>query len=898
MSVINKKDTLISKDDYKYLAERIEPNGRYTYHYCSDGEAYIKIFYNPFIMKKFNSKEINGPDGTKKYIYTVYERSTISLTKRDYYYAENGNIIYYKFDECNYFTVQHFFKEILVQNKTNETLSFLQEGQEKITYLENFNFEKLETPRDDNSKTSEIIAARITYANDPITLPQNIEDFELPEQYRNCIFNPQLKGYNDNYDPLTMSINKLEIKDEPLKVLTNAVYEGCETKLILKGQIPAWIYTNLLPLNKKGYITQNEKTYRIVDINNSWYEDVDNWIDLTDIGEIDITYFSNFYVKTVFIEINYKTVIEWKHPFKYYEKGKLNNSIIKYMTPIKSINVDESTIIFKLKDQLRNNFLSTETINGINYTHIYIGDTKSKEFEKLNLSLYSKIKLEIENLRLTNNTNIYFNGGNLTTEKFRVHYYIEGEEKTYDSEAEFRIKNLHLIYGTINNEDNLVSNLNITKEDDKIKLNIETKNLTGECYGENGSHIDNIYITNAIVPERLCNINIVLGGTLPDYLYKEILPLNNKIIDSNGYIIDSNGNEQLKTINALPCSIEGMKIGININSFIDLSFIANQTGFERLYSGEGEDRKMTFFVRKIKLLERFREQSIPFKYYNPLEYYNKKGELHDTEIEYSEETDWSSKMLLINEPYFDSVQTNMLIIPFKDYSKEGLLDSLVTQINGDKQIVLDISNVFNTDKNIEQTKLLFEEGLFFSNGKNGGDRIFFYVEPTFQTENINLRVSDQNGFIMNYFTNDTTNWYWVEKLYLIYNSDENQKIKPLDSREVFKNEGKIQLEKYKIGNYFTHQYDMMYNKAYTTNCIGRYTNIVIKGEIPSWLYEYLPLGEELSIKNDGQLYRTKDQTYKLVSINAIPFPGLSIDNMNKENQCSINLSSMNLIELN
>ena len=77
----------------------------------------------------------------------------------------------------------------------------------------------------------------------------------------------------------------------------------------------------------------------------------------------------------------------------------------------------------------------------------------------------------------------------------------------------------------------------------------------------------------------------------------------------------------------------------------------------------------------------------------------------------------------------------------------------------------------------------------------------------------------------------------------------------------------------------------MYKYTYTTNCIGDNINLVVKGTIPTWIYEYLPLPKKIGI-------------YNIVSINVIPFPGLSIDNTDEKNQCSMDLSSMSLNELN
>ena len=95
---------------------------------------------------------------------------------------------------------------------------------------------------------------------------------------------------------------------------------------------------------------------------------------------------------------------------------------------------------------------------------------------------------------------------------------------------------------------------------------------------------------------------------------------------------------------------------------------------------------------------------------------------------------------------------------------------------------------------------------------------------------------------------------------------------------------------------------------YLTNCMTSgdlpvFINLVIKGDIPEWLYGHLPLGENFRLKPNGRITHKSetdpeeedpdwDKYPKVVSINAIPYPGLEIDNLDADNQCSMDLSQV------
>ena len=103
-------------------------------YYWTVGTLYITVLYKPLIMKPFDSITITDSDIARKYIYTIYNENIPS--GKDMVVDKIGNMYsVITYDSCEYKLVTHQFREVLIENKTNEILHFLQDEQEKKTYV-------------------------------------------------------------------------------------------------------------------------------------------------------------------------------------------------------------------------------------------------------------------------------------------------------------------------------------------------------------------------------------------------------------------------------------------------------------------------------------------------------------------------------------------------------------------------------------------------------------------------------------------------------------------------------------------------------------------------------------------------------------------------------------------
>ena len=504
MDTINTSDILTCNYGYDYKLTVREEDYEGIHYRCSMGMLHIRMFYKPFIMKCFSMITIDSETtGRKNYIYTKYV-GQIPLQKENYM-QQTGNVItYYHFTNCDKIVLTYFFKEILVQNDTNELLSFLQEGQEQLTYMDTLGWQKIEG-EPDTGEPSDVCAAKVTYRNDPIILPQNIEDFSLPEQYRDCTFNPDLSGYDGNYDPLTMPFTELRYTSKPSQKLINAVHEDYETGLVILGEIPIWVYTDLLPLNEKGYITQNGKRYQILDINNSWYENVDNYIDLTKLDNIDFSRFENFYVKRVLISEEYRNK---SLPFKYYENGELKNSIIEYKK-IMALNIEDDTIIMNI------------TSTGNKPLDNLIENNELDIVIRKNISSVTKMKINIQTMLITQND--ITQNDDLVVELYSNlnKIILRGNDDVIieltPENLSYTIENLFCINGTLDSNNkytpiNIYSNGQLNVPYYKLEANNYNKLININLY--------NVNQNNEVIESEL---NLIINGDITG-LY-DLLPL-------------------------------------------------------------------------------------------------------------------------------------------------------------------------------------------------------------------------------------------------------------------------------------------------------------------------------------------------------------------------------------
>ena len=146
--------------------------------------------------------------------------------------------------------------------------------------------------------------------------------------------------------------------------------------------------------------------------------------------------------------------------------------------------------------------------------------------------------------------------------------------------------NLYITNGTIEN-DNLVSTENIEI------VEISSTFLGFQC--------TNKYSTNCMI-EGSKNTNFVMNGIITEDIYRSVLFSDNK------------------TVNALPCDVENIKIGIEGNdSTIDLTNVANSSTLLSIYN----NGKKKLYVSSVNILERFKDKiSLPddmFTYYDGIQ---------------------------------------------------------------------------------------------------------------------------------------------------------------------------------------------------------------------------------------------------------------------------------------
>ena len=600
-------------------------------------------------------------------------------------------------------------------------------------------------------------------------------------------------------------------------------------------------------------------------------------------------------------------------------------------------------IYLYIEKEETNNFLTTreEDENGtiIKYTDIFLDKNISSDFRTFPFPL-SWIYLIVEDLILTNQYKVTFNGiGEMG--KLRIYYYESDQSTTYQSVVpevfEYLVDNLYIFSGNLKVDPDTETKMFIPQpvdwsENDTqhhvFNINSDTKQISIDLPVsadlEEYASIRHLYCINTIITNnsdlhiQFPKLNLVVSSNIPQWVYEQLLPLP-KLLHEDG-LIDEYNNQvygiQLYSINAP--SIYGIS-GINeenesIYSELDLTNLANSNSFNRIYSVDDEEL-MDFYVNKIKLLERFRGTNLPFKQVvnneiTPTDY----TFVHDLGM-------YLPPMDEIEQPDEDGLLTLTVQIP----ARNGILNDLIVLNDPDDiylggSVILDLSRELqlNEGSKITQLKYQFEDGIFFSNDIYGGIVNFqtgiAFVGNGIQPELTKVMVANPDGFFQTWVIQNTGSLTLcnIKYLYLIEteieegqeNSSNIKTIIPKDSigeKGILKEKGSIILNQIQCSSYYGNLSEV---KVYfLTNCSvygasipKKEINLVIKGEIPTWIFGYLPLGENFLIGIGGQIKKQSEDPIgmfpKVVSINAISYPGLEIDNRDAENQCSIDLSQI------
>lgn len=490
--------------------ETYDPINHIKVRTCNDTELYLYVYYRPIIMKGFRLITIDD----NKYIETnILDYIPEQLPNKTYY---EGYVIVEERHVQNYNrrVVEHYFKDILIWNESQTTSNFLPESGVNKSYIITVTWQK-PTIYHHEEEHDGIWVAKLTYRKEPIVLPRNIEEFTLPEIYRTQSFDTHVDAYDYNYDPFNSSNNTPNSTSNYIQKLINAVYEGFEIGLVVTGEIPLWVYTNLLPLSEKGHITQNGKTYQILDINNSWYENVDNYIDLTGLDEIDFSRFDNFYVKRVIISEEYRNR---SLPFKYYENGQLKNSIIDYRK-IMTLDIEDDTIIMNI------------TSTGNKPLDELVENNEIKLRIRKNISSVTKMKVIIQAMLITQDSDLVVG---LYSSLNKI--ILEGDDVTKEllpSDLIYTIENLFCINGTLDSNNkytptNIYSNGELNVPCYKLEVDNYDKLININLY--------NVDQNNEVMESEL---NLIINSDITS-LY-DSLPLTNMKLDDRKNINYING---------------------------------------------------------------------------------------------------------------------------------------------------------------------------------------------------------------------------------------------------------------------------------------------------------------------------------------------------------------------
>ena len=627
-----------------------------------------------------------------------------------------------------------------------------------------------------------------------------------------------------------------------------------------------------------------------------------------------------------------------------------NDDIIDYISTSSEESTSNEEVILVIEKQTVNNFLNTTVSGTKKFTEVYLNSDCSSSLRNVigenedNLDM----KIRVLNLCLLDQYFVAFNAGSdpestpdLGT--IRVHYYGgNGDYLTIEAKSSsYEIEELTAIVGELknneskiipiteewNNEDDNKNHhiFNRIVEDDEVIVYLELPKK--ELVIENGITIDCYSMVNMTVTNDVNYfLYLIVSGELPNWIFEDILPLPVYVKKDGGRlrIKKTEPNEKYGRLYCINSAISEYGVSLEDNeghdttSKINLTNVAKLETFNRVYGVSDPDEGVNFYVNKVTVLERFRGQQLPFKYYDGL------TENSLESGDYTYEKDWSLLLPPMEQPY---VNINNLTVSFKIDARNNILSNL-TELNdpddnlSGNHIVLDLSQILTNPDSFNYLYYEFKNGIFFSYQRTGiyaNFRIEIATYNGMQPEYTLIKYSDSNGFIKEktivseiYNANTQANTYYtycvIDNSYLINSNDMDDvgtqtKVVPKDS--LFgEGTGKIKLE----GISFTGSFSKVkLNRYFLTNCYSRKyfstqepdidINLVIKGTIPDWLYEYLPLGENFRLKPDGEITRDENDPDwykypKVVSINAIPYPGLEIDNRDAENQCSMDLSQV------
>ena len=573
-----------------------------------------------------------------------------------------------------------------------------------------------------------------------------------------------------------------------------------------------------------------------------------------------------------------------------------------------------------IEEQNCNNFLKSVTVteSGIEtiYTDIYLNETCSSSFQE-----NSENTLRVSRLYLLNKYRITFNGGD-DMGKLRIHYIKSNPEDgdTVDefgyvvyvpSSPKYRVNALYITSGEYkDNTSNLIPHpvnwtesgndyqvFNRTEENGEVKISIDLMYKKGLTYVVN---VGTAYCINTLVTneDKDYDCYLIVSGEIPQWVFKDLLPLP-KSIDEQGNITSTYTGKNISGINTIVGNI-GISPKDNENksteSKIDLRNVADLDVLNRVYRDGIDYYQKVFFVNEVTLLKRF-EGKIDVNSSHALFQYYDGMTLYPSTVEFVH--DWA---LDLPECY-ESCEVNgtELTVNFGEYLQfdndnylmNGLKDNLLYELDLSMQTNLDLSNVARVNLYLDTLKFI-EKGNFNVYLQKEGFVTITFNRNGFLEKNEYVMIYAQdikNCYLMYGDYNKENNTYLITPLNTMLNNDDYI---TFDSYfDIYHN---IKVENLKCTN--TCWYTISFDPP-----IIQESNLLLSGDLTEWVNTYfkdsekiLPITLKYAIKEDEK-YKceilesgyTGTDRFKITSINALPAPGIGIDNSDPDDQCNLNL---------
>lgn len=607
------------------------------------------------------------------------------------------------------------------------------------------------------------------------------------------------------------------------------------------------------------------------------------------------------------------------------------------------VNKIENKTILTINEQNCNNFLKsvTETEGGTEtiYTDIYLNATCSSSFRE-----NSKNTLRVSILYLLNEYTITFNGeenmGNL-----RIHYLKSNPEegdKVDDygyveyvpSNPTYEVVNLYIASGEYEEDtSNLIPHpveWTDGNDDHKVFNRTQENGITTSIsldlqYKHELTYVVSVstrpYCINTLVSNQDYVCDLIVSGEIPQWVFKDLLPLSRYIGDEN-VITGTDTGKCLLDINRPLEDYVGISLNSSTECMIDLTNVADPEIFNRTYlygekTIDGKDNEKVFFVNKVKLLKRF-EGKIDTSN-DPLFVYYDGRTLKPSVVEFVD--DWALKL----PECYESCEVSgieltvkfgeYLQIDYVNWNSEHVREYLFSKLlDEDDHYYLDLSMKIDSDlsniilNNITTLKIYLDILKYIS---------WSNVIKLLYNKKVEI-IFNINGFLESKEISEDNIKQEINSCYVIYETVGNLRtldrdnilIKP-DSN-VFSSEGNIRLhDSFYIKedivmqiNYLkcTNIYQMNIKTSYEKMPPNTEVNLLVSSKIPKWLGEYfysenkaLPIRVKSGrngicelAKSDGSTDVSADY-FMITSINDMPAPGIGIANSDPNNQCSLNL---------